>query len=288
LPPSATTLGHILSKAGLVERRKYRGRTRPQPTTLRQAHAPNDIWCIDYKGQFRLGDRSLCYPLTLTDHYSRFILCCEGRAAISDDAACESCEEVFRAYGLPRVIRSDNGVPFASTGLAGLTRLSVYWMRLGVIRERIRPAHPEENGRHERMHRTLKRETARPARTNLLQQQEAFDNFIDEFNRDRPHEALAMKRPAEIYVASPRRYPTRLPDPDYPDHDDVIPVRRDGCITFFGRRLYLAVALAGQLVGIREGDDRRWLVTFMDLELGHITQDRTFVPFLPSNPPEAN
>jgi transposase InsO family protein len=285
--PSATTLGAILSKHGLVERRTYRRRSRPQPTTLREAHAPNDIWCIDYKGQFRLGDGSHCYPLTLTDQYSRFILCCEGMAAISDDAACEACEEVFRTYGLPRVMRSDNGVPFASTGLAGLTRLSVYWTRLGVIRERIRPAHPEENGRHERMHRTLKRETARPARTNLLQQQERFDDFLDEFNRERPHEALAMKCPAEIYAASPRPYPTRLPDPEYPDYDDVLLVRREGSVTFLGRRIYLAAALAGQRVGIREEDDRRWLVTFMRLELGHILPDRTFAPLLPSNPPEA-
>jgi transposase InsO family protein len=276
--PSASTLGYYLSKHGLTERRKLRPRMRAQPTLLRQAHAPNDIWCIDYKGQFRLGDRSLCYPLTITDQYSRFILCCEGMAAISDEAAREACEEVFRTYGLPRVMRSDNGVPFASTGLAALTKLSAYWLRLGLARERIRPAHPEENGRHERMHRTLKRETARPARTNLLQQQERFDDFVDEFNRDRPHEALAMKRPAEIYDASPRPYPSRLPDPDYREHDDVLRVRSEGTINFFGCRLYLSAALAGQYVGIREEHDRRWLVTFTDLDLGHIMPDRTFTP----------
>lgn len=285
--PAASTLGDILVRNGLVERRKYRPRVPARPMVLREASAPNEVWCIDYKGQFRLGDRSYCYPLTLTDQYSRFILCCEAMAAISDAAARESCEEAFRTYGLPAVIRSDNGAPFASTGLAGLTKLSVYWLRLGIARERIRPAHPEENGRHERMHRTLKRETARPARSNLLQQQERFDDFLDEFNRERPHEALAMKRPAELYTASPRPLPAELPDLDYPEHDDVVRVSTDGSIAFLGRRLYLSPALGHHYIGIREEADRRWLVTFANLDLGHILPDRTFAPLQPSTPPEA-
>src|SRR5206468_3112564 len=138
--------------------------------------------------------------------------------AISDEAARQACEEIFRAHGLPKVMRSDNGAPFASTGLAGLTKLSAYWLRLGITLERIRPAHPEENGQHERMHRTLKAETARPSRGNLLQQQECFDNFVEEFNRERPHEALRMKRPAQIYKPSPRKMPDIVPDPTYPEH----------------------------------------------------------------------
>jgi hypothetical protein len=202
-------------------------------------------------------------------------------AAISDDAARDACEETFRTNGLPLAMRSDNGIPFASSGLAALTKLSVYWMRLGLVPERIRPAHPEENGRHERMHRTLKRDAARPARTNLLQQQERFDNFVDEFNGERPHEALAMKRPADVYERSTRSYPATLAEPTYLAHDDVVRVRRDGGIAFLGRQLYLSKALDRQLVGLREEPDHRWLVSFLDVDLGHITTDRTFIPIPP-------
>lgn len=268
--PAVSTVGDILLREGLVPPRSPRRRLPAQPTSLRPAHAPNDVWCIDYKGQFRLGDRSPCYPLTLTDQRSRFILGCEAMPAISDEAAREACDEVFHRYGLPKAIRSDNGVPFASRGLANLTRLSAYWLRLGIELERIRPAHPQDNGQHERMHRTLKAETARPPRTNLLQQQERFDAFIDEFNRDRPHEALAMKRPAQLYRPSPRKLPKLLPEPEYPAHDDVVAVARNGNIFFRRRHIYLSAALAFQHVGLREEDDGRWLVTFMHLDLGHV------------------
>jgi transposase InsO family protein len=276
--PAASSIGAILARNGLVQARKFRPRGKAQPTHLRKAAAPNEVWCIDYKGQFRLGDRSLCYPLTLTDQFSRYLLGCEGMGAISGEAAQEVCDELFRANGLPLAIRSDNGAPFASTGLAGLTKLSVHWMRLGIGLERIRPGHPEENGRHERMHRTLKFETARPPRTNLLQQQERFDDFMDEFNHDRPHEALDMKRPAELYERSPRPYPSPLPELAYPGHDDVVRVTREGTLRFAGRYLHLTAALAEQPVGIREERDGRWLVTFMQLDLGYISTDRRFVP----------
>lgn len=285
--PAASTITEVLRRAGLVDARKQRPRGRALPTRLREAAAPNDLWCIDYKGQFRLGDRSLCYPLTITDQYSRYILGCEGMGAISDEAAKEVCEEVFQARGLPLALRSDNGAPFASTGLAGLTKLSVYWMRLGVTCERIRPGHPEENGRHERMHRTLKFETARPPRGNLLQQQERFDEFVEEFNTERPHEALAMQRPAEIYKPSPRPFPTVLPELDYPEHDDALRVNRDGMIYFQRKQRYFAAALAGEHVGIREQRDGRWLVTFIDQDLGFIGTDGRFAPIETSTPPEA-
>jgi transposase InsO family protein len=275
--PAVSTVGDILLRAGLVQARFRRRNSPPQPTKLREAHAPNDIWCIDYKGQFRLGDRSLCYPLTLTDQRSRFILGCDGMTAISDDEARESCEEIFHRYGLPKAMRSDNGVPFASNGLANLTQLSAYWLRLGIELERIRPAHPEENGRHERMHRTLKFETTRPPRTNLLQQQERFDEFVEEFNHERPHEALDMKRPAQIYKPSPRKLPKTLPEPNYPEHDDVVPVSRIGHIYFRRKQVYLSSALAFQYVGLREESDGRWLVTFMNLDLGHVS-NTGFIP----------
>jgi transposase InsO family protein len=236
---------------------------------LRESTAPNDLWCIDYKGQFRLGDGTYCYPLTLTDHFSRFILCCQGMGAIDDQRAREESELAFRTYGLPMCIRSDNGVPFASTGLHGLTKLSVFWLKLGIQLERIRPAHPEENGRHERMHRTLKRETARPARSNLLQQQVRFDEFIEEFNHERPHEGLAMQRPADVFVSSHRPYPAKTEEPTYPTHDDVLRVARQGHITIGRRSARLSPALGGELVGIKEEDDGRWLITFMNIDLGH-------------------
>lgn len=289
--PSAAAIGAILARNGLTQPRKKRQRFSPAPTTLREATAPNDIWCIDYKGQFRLGDASYCYPLTITDQFSRYILGCEGMSAISDEAARETCEEVFRAHGLPTVMRSDNGVPFASTGLAGLTKLSVFWMRLGVTLERIRPAHPEENGQHERMHRTLKFETARPARQNLLQQQERFDEFVAEFNNERPHEALGMKRPADVYVSSIRPFPAKPVEFAYSTHDDVVRVNAAGQIYVAGiGQVALSNALAGEHVGLREERDGRWLISFRELDLGHVGPrrgDKTIVPCSASAPPEA-
>jgi transposase InsO family protein len=275
--PAPSTIGEILMRGGLVQRRPPRRLTVPQPTKLRAVHAPNDVWCIDYKGQFRLTNGSLCYPLTLTDQHSRYILGCEAMTAISDEAARETCAEIFCRYGLPKAIRSDNGTPFASTGLANLTRLSAFWMRLNIDLERIRPAHPEENGQHERMHRTLKAETTRPPRSNLLQQQECFDSFVEEFNRERPHEALRMKRPAQIYKPSPRKMPDTLPEPAYPEHDDVVAINGTGNVYFRGRQVYVSQALAYQYVGIREESDGRWLTTFMRRDLGHLTRDH-FTP----------
>jgi transposase InsO family protein len=286
--PSAAAIGSILAKSGLVQSRKRRRRHEATTTTLREAASPNEVWCIDYKGQFRLGDGTYCYPLTVTDQFSRFILACEGMAAISDEAAREVCEDTFRAHGVPVAMRSDNGVPFSSTGLGGLTKLSVFWLRLGIALERIRPAHPEENGRHERMHRTLKFETARPARTNLLQQQERFDDFVAEFNQQRPHEALGMKPPAKVYAPSTRPFPGKLPELEYTAHDDVLRVNRTGQIYIAGiGQVVLSQALAFERVGIREERDGTWLVTFATLNLGHVGADKTLRPMTASTPPEA-
>jgi len=281
--PSASTLGGILFRAGLTERRPTRLRHRPRPTKLIAANAPNDVWCIEYKGRLRLGDHSYCYRLTVTGQLSRFILGCKVMHAIDNNQARESCELLFRTYGLPAVVRSDNGAPFASTGLAGLSKLSAYWMRLGIVPERIRPGNPQENGQHERMHRTLKRETTRPPRTNLLQQQETFDTFVDEFNQERPHEALEMKRPVEVYLPSTRLYPDPLPEPNYSTHDDVIQVTACGSI-YLGRRkqIYLSAALSRQPVGVREEEDGRWLISFMQIDLGHVGTDNIFSPLLPT------
>ena len=253
--------------------RGSRRRQRAEPTHLRPALAPNDVWCIDYKGQFRLGDRTYCYPLTITDQFSRYLVACEGMAAISDEAACEVCEEMFREWGLPSAIRSDNGVPFASSGLGGLTKLSVFFLRLGIALERIRPSHPEENGQHERMHRTLKAETTRPARANLLQQQERFDEWVHEFNHERPHEAIGMKRPAEVFAPSATALPEQLPELAYPTHDDVVRVTRWGDIRIAGfGPVRLSKALAGQEVGVREEADGRWLIS-ASIDLGLPTKE---------------
>jgi transposase InsO family protein len=275
LLPSSSTIGDILKKRGLIEPRRRRARFEPRPTKLRTTTAPNQVWCADYKGQFRLGNGQYCYPLTITDHHSRFLFACEGMSRISDDAAREHFLWVFAEHGLPTAIRSDNGVPFASTGLATLTRLSALWLRLGIELERIEPGHPEQNGRHERMHRTLKRETTRPAAANALAQQERFDAFIHEFNHDRPHEALDMKRPAQIHAPAVRRLPQKLPTLCYPLHDDVIDVDRRGHVRVRGRAHYVARALAEESLGLREEDDGRLLLSFAALDLGHISKDGT-------------
>jgi transposase InsO family protein len=268
--PAQSTIGELLRRHGLVKpRRPHRGCT-PTVGPLTPARSPNDVWGVDFKGQFRLGNQRYCYPLTLSDLCSRFILGCEALEQTKGHGAREACEVVFREYGLPAVMRSDNGTPFAAAGLAGLTKLSVWWMRLGIQLERIEPGHPEQNGRHERMHLTLKQETTRPPSENILAQQERFDYFRDEFNQQRPHEALGMRCPADIYTTSLRRFPDELPALHYPLHDDRRRVRPCGHLHLFkrNRQVYLSSALAGEFVGLRELDDRRWLVSFMDLDLG--------------------
>jgi transposase InsO family protein len=267
--PAASTIGDILLRAGLVNRRVTRFRRVAQPTSLRVATSPNDVWCIDYKGQFRLGSGPYCYPLTVTDQFSRYLFAVDAMSAVDGEAAKEVCQDLFREYGLPQAIRSDNGAPFASVGLHGISSLSAYWMLLGIELERIRPAHPEENGRHERMHRTLKEETAKPPSTNLLQQQERFDAFRADFNATRPHEALAMKAPADVYKKSKRRFPTTIPDPDYAGYDDVVRVNCNGTIRINRNHVYLGMAFRQMPIGIDEQKDGRWLVTFVSTDLGY-------------------
>jgi transposase InsO family protein len=277
--PAASTITDVLARAGLVANRKVRRQYISTPTHLSEASAPNDVWCIDYKGQFRLATNAYCYPLTLTDQYSRFVLGVEAMSAISTEAARDVCEELFRTYGLPSAIRSDNGPPFASRGLAGLTKLSAFWLLLGVRLERIRPSHPEDNGQHERMHRTLKQETTKPPAKSLLQQQERFDAFVEEFNGERPHEALAMKRPADVYRSSARRMPTVFPEPAYESFDDVVRVGKRGYVTLAGHLVYISDALSSMYLGVNEQPDGRLLLTFVDTDLGLV--DLTLNKLLP-------
>lgn len=268
--PAPSTLGLLLDRNGLVERRRRRPRTPWPCEQLTPATEANDVWCIDFKGQFQLGDGRYCYPLTITDQFSRYVLCCEAFDRIDGTAVRCTMKRVLREHGLPRVIRSDNGSPFASVGLHGLSRLAVWWMRMGIRPERIEPGHPEQNGRHERMHLTLKQETTRPAGQNLLQQQERFDDFMASFNHERPHEALEQRPPASHYQPSHRKAPEVLEPPSYPLHDQVRHVTASGHVNF-GRRgavAFLSTALGGESVGIREVADGRWRVTFLDLDLG--------------------
>lgn len=241
--------------------------------------SPNDLWCADFKGEFQLGDRRYCYPLTVTDHASRYLLLCEALESTREELALRAFERLFRERGLPRAIRSDNGVPFASPhGLFQLSRLSVWWLRLGIAIERIRPGHPQQNGRHERMHLTLKQEATRPAGANLFQQQARFDHFVEEFNGERPHEALAMKCPGEVYLASCRPY-AGLAEPYYPFHDRTVMVTSCGRLCLYRKKINLTKSLAGQAVGIREVDSGIWLVSFMDYDLGYIDlEERTLQP----------
>lgn len=278
--PAASTIGEILKREGLVVARKRRRFPKLEPTGLRAVGAPNQVWGADYKGHFRLGDRSYCYPLTMSDLHSRYLIACEGMAAIDEEEALEASANAFRSHGLPETIRTDNGVPFVTQGLCGLSRLSVFWLRLGIQLERILPGKPQQNGRHERMHRTLKWETAKPSSRNLLQQQGRFDHFRQEFNEKRPHEALGQKRPTEVHQPSPRNLPEVLPEPDYLMEDDVLNVTTSGHIVFGrGHRYYLSKALRGQQVGLTEADSGRWILRFTHVELGSIDPEtRTFDP----------
>jgi transposase InsO family protein len=269
--PATSTFGQILKRHDLVAGRKRRRRAPLYSDKLRKTEACNQVWCADYKGQFRLGNQRYCYPLTITDQYSRYLLGCEALEHTRGDSAKTVFASLFARHGLPEVIRTDNGAPFASTGLWGLTPLSTWWIELGIVHERIEPAHPEQNGAHERMHRTLKAEATRPPGRTLLQQQERFDAFQEEYNEERPHEALDMKTPSDFYRDSARSYPSAPHSLRYPLHDLTRTVGSCGRIHLLGpRRIYLSRALRGQSVGLRELDDGTWLVSFTELTLGTI------------------
>jgi putative transposase len=268
--PCASTIGEVLKRRGLIVPRKRRRSRMPHGSPLRTATAPNEIWCADFKGQFRLGSRQYCYPLTITDRFSRFLIKCEGLEGTHVETAIAVFDQAFREFGLPTVIRTDNGTPFAAPGLWGLSKLSARWLRLGIYPERIEPAHPEQNGQHERMHLVLKQETTRPAGDNFLQQQERFDKFVNQYNYHRPHEALGQRPPADFYARSTRELPETLPEPEYPMHDIVRKVSGIGDVRISKtRRFFLSGVLAGEHVGLREVDNGRWLVSFVQLDLGH-------------------
>jgi putative transposase len=266
--PAISTVHAVLDRHGLVKRRRGR-RNRAKGTPLSLPGQPNDLWCADYKGEFMLADRRYCYPLTITDFASRYLFACEALSTTKEAYAFPVFEGVFKEFGLPKAIRTDNGVPFASpNSLFNLSKLSVWWLRLGIEIERIKPGHPQQNGRHERMHLTLKLETTKPAGDNFLQQQARFDDFIDCYNKERPHQALNMQCPAERYVSSTRPY-RGLPDLDYPFHDRTVTVTTCGRICFNRQKINLSQVFAGQSVGIKQVSDEIWLVSFMHYDLGY-------------------
>jgi putative transposase len=270
--PAVSTVHAVLDRHCLVTRRRRR-RYYPEGTTLSRPTQPNDLWCTDYKGEFMLADRRYCYPLTITDFASRYLISCEALASTQELYAFTVFERAFKDFGLPRTIRTDNGLPFSSAhAIYGLSKLSVWWLRLGIQLERIKPGHPQQNGRHERMHLTLKREATKPAVANLLQQQARFDAFIDRYNHERPHEALAMQMPGELYRRSPRLY-APLPDLAYPFHDWTATVTTCGRICYNGRKINLSQVFAGQNVGVKQVSDQIWLVTFMQYDLGYFDDE---------------
>jgi len=262
----------VLDRHGLVKRRRRR-RPPAAGTELSRAGEPNALWCADYKGEFMLGNRRYCYPLTITDFASRYLLTCEALLTTQEKFAFTVFEQTFQAFGLPGAIRTDNGVPFASRhALYGLSKLAVWWLRLGIRIERIAPGQPHQNGRHERMHLTLKTEATKPAESNVLQQQARFDAFVERYNQERPHQALGMQVPAAVYTRSPRVY-RGLEELTYPYHDATITVTHCGRLCFQGRQVNLSQVFAGQNVGVTQVGERLWLVTFMQYDLGYFDDE---------------
>ena len=270
--PAASTVGDLLKREGLVQpRRRPKRRLQPQRPRF-QARAPNDLWTCDFKGQFRMGNRRYCYPLTVADRYSRFLLACQGRVSTALPGVRPVFEQRFREYGLPRAILSDNGSPFSSQALAGLSRLSVWWIKLGIQPLLIEPGHPEQNGAHERMHRTLKAETTRPPEAGLAAQQRRFDAFRQEYNELRPHEALDQRPPSELYEPSHRPYPKKIREVEYPGHYEVRRVKPRGQIKWQGNLIFVSEVLIGEFVGLEEVDDGIWSLHFGPLLLARFDE----------------
>jgi putative transposase len=271
--PAVSTVSAIFAKYGLSRTRHARRRTPPYTDPFSDAGAPNQLWCADFKGDFRTGDGRRCYPLTLTDACSRMLLRCTALPSTKVVGVRPIFEQAFRELGLPERIRTDNGSPFASRGAGGLSRLSIWWVKLGIRHERIQPGHPEQNGRHERMHRTLKQETLRPPAATSRKQQVRFDGFRREYNEERPHESLQDRPPSTLYVASSREMPRRLVPPHYPDVFQTRKVAASGRIRWNGTHVTINHALEGEWIGIERRDGVHQ-VYFSDISLGFIDDQR--------------
>jgi transposase InsO family protein len=278
--PAASTIGDILKRAGRITPVKRRRRPVDQPRPCTAVEAANDEWSTDFKGHFRTLDQRRIDPLTVTDNHSRFLL--EVRIVPPTiEGVQPAFAAVFREYGLPRAIRCDNGSPFGSSGAGGLTRLSAWWLKLGIEAHFIRPASPQENGRHERMHGTLKQQTTRPPAANAAQQQARFNAFRRHYNEERPHEALGQQVPAALYTPSRRPMPSRVEDPWYDADHQVRRVRSTGEIRWRGENIFVSEALTGELVGIAELETGDHVVRFCDLDIGLIDRRARFRRFAP-------
>ena len=268
--PAASTIGDILDRYGLIRPRRARLRVPPNPNPLGSCEQPNDVWCVDFKGHFACGDGQRCHPLTITDGAIRYLIKCEGLAQPQDSPVREHFDRAFREFGLPARIRSDNGTPFATKAIGGLSKLSVWWVQLGILPERIEPGHPEQNGRHERMHRTLKEQTASPPCATMADQQRAFDRFRHDYNEDRPHEALSQTPPARHYEPSLRPMPLRPREPEYDSDFVVRRIKVNGLMPFHGHLLKVGTVLAGQPVGLKPIDEDEWELFYGPLLIGSL------------------
>lgn len=285
--PAASTIGTLLRRQGLTVPRRRRRRCPPAPLPVLASGAPNEVWCADFKGWFRTGDGARCYPFTLSDHYSRFLLRCQALPHPDERQVRPLLEAAFREYGLPHALRTDNGPPFASLAAGGLSHLAVWWIKLGIHPERIAVGHPEQNGRHERLHRTLAQETVAPPQGTRRAQQRAFEHFRQVYNEERPHEALDQQPPAVVYRPSPRPYPERVPEPEYPAGQDVRRVRHNGEIKWQGHLIFVSQCLAGEPVGLEEIAEGCWQVRFGLVDLGWLdgrTRRRVSIKLLPMCP----
>ena len=286
--PAPASMGDLLCREGLVRSRRRRRTPLPLSRPFAPVCAPNDLWCIDFKGWFRTGDGERCDPLTLSDADSRYLLVCR-EVAPTLEGVDPVIDAAFRAHGLPIAIRSDNGPPFAGNGAGGLSRLAVKWIKLGIRIERTDPGSPQQNGRHERMHGTLKEDTAKPPAETLAAQQRRFDRFRREYNEVRPHEALGQETPASRYRPSPRRRPRRIAEPAYDAEHAVRRVRSNGEIRWGGDLVFVSETLIGEPVGVAETETGDWLVRFADLPVGLIDRrTRKLRPFAPARPGRRN
>jgi len=266
--PADSTGNDILKRYGLVQPRKRRHRTPPYTSPFTDCNQSNAVWSSDYKGHFKMGNRAKCHPLTISDNYSRYLLDCWGLTRPNLEQTKPRFELAFQRYGLPAAIKTDNGSPFASRGLGGLSRLSIWFIKLGIIPERIEPGCPEQNGRHERMHRTLKESTATPPKRHLKKQQETFNDFIEEYNNERPHEALNQKPPAYVYRPSPRPYPAKLPEVEYGSNTVVRYVTNRGYIKWKGLLIFVSETLKGEYIALKQIDNHLWKIRFSFYPLG--------------------
>ena len=270
--PAPSTVGDMLKREGLVTPKRPRRRHSHPGSNALVAQAPGQVWTADFKGEFRLASRKYCYPLTIQDAYSRYLLACHGLGSTASEGVKPVFQRLFESFGLPSVIRTDNGSPFASKAIAGLSRLSLWWIQLGIDPDRITPGCPQQNGRHERMHKTLKAEATRPPEKTFARQQKRFDTFRQEFNDIRPHQALGGQTPCSQFAPCAREMPVKVPSPAYGGHYEVRRVSSVGAIKFKGEVIFVSGTLAGHQVGLEEVDDGIWNVVFYHVLLGRLDE----------------